>query len=551
MAEPIAQGAGKGEFFCNFSRIFTHKRILCLILLASFLIPLLSVSIYKSFTYDEAAALYNSYLELQGDHAFVDYFNGLQKTPGIIWLCVPITFLFGNSFDALLAVRVLSILVRVLTVVIVYYIGLKLFDNYEKKKKIALGAALFFGISSLVASVAAVLFTEPFTTLLMSLAFLTYISNNKYRYYISGILIGLAGLLRQSPIIFAGIFLFFIFAYEFRKIKEALLNATNFVIGLIIGFSPMIVYLFVTDSFEAFYRSVFVYQSYHNPVNAEVLVSAIGPKINAIVNGFRSDVYLVVILLLGLAIYLVQKRFNLVKVAKDTKNFAANNKYYFFMFAWLFVYAFSFVFTGALFVHYIYEIMVPICLIASKVLFDLATFVRSKFRPSGYKIIKCLFIIFIILSVTSGIVYPHRMVDNTDWYVYQEFKKYGTETVLTDIPSVMFLFGEKQGLYLWAEGEVAYEKSGLNKVFGERNLTDINAYIEKNQPDLLFVYEIRDTFNNPNYVKFNITDLPSKDDPRYLFYMQIKKIIYNTFSFEKEITPYENSYFIHKRLLEK
>ncbi|MFH1445564.1 MAG: glycosyltransferase family 39 protein [Nanoarchaeota archaeon] len=513
--------------------LLTQRRILYLILIASFLIPLLSISIYQSFTYDEAAAIYNSWLELNGKHAFVDYFNGLQKPPAIIWISVPITFLFGNTFTTLLAMRVLSVLINVLTTWLVYLIALKLFKNHDKKEKIALVAALFFGISSLVNSVAGVLFTEPFTTFLMSLAFLIYLSDHKHKFLFSGIMIGAAGMFRQSPIIFAALLFLFILAYDRKDLLD---KCSKYLAGLLIGFSPFLIYLFATNSFEAFFRSIITYQSYHNPVTPAVWMESALPKINAIINSFRWDTYLLLLLGIGLIFYMIKGRIGL----KNLKS--PSDKGYLFILLWLAVYSISFIFTGALFRHYLYEIMVPVVLITAKIFFDLGI---DKKRIVGY-----LFILLVIFSVFGGVVYPLRIVDNTDWYLYQEFEKYNPETIFTDNPSILFLFGKTTDFYIWKEGETAYEKSGLDKLLGDRGMADAIAYANEHEPDIVYVYEIRDTFDNENYTKFSVTGLPSHSEFRYLLYIEIRKIVHHTLSIDKGIVPYENAYYVHNRLLE-
>ena len=541
--------------------LFSHRNILCMILLASFLIPLLTLSIFKAFYYDEGY-LYYSYLETRGQHVFVDYSQMMQKPPGIIWILVPIIYFFGHGFEALLFARMFLILIVTLTVLIVYYIALKIFGN----KKIALLSAFFFGISPLISSIVGLIFTETPTVFFFSLAFLSYLSESKYKYYLSGILVGLSCLFRQTSIIFAAFFFLFILIYENKKDthsetnsfatfmskllsrgywKDKSIKLTKYLFGILIGVSPLLFYIIVTNSYEAFIRSVFIFNIYYTEILGEGSIIA---KIWGMVNSFRFDSWLLLLLVGGLIFY-VFIAFRNKNLKQNFKEFITKKKYQVFLVFWLLIFLLYYTQSFAFQRHYLYEIMVPICIISAKVLNDIMEYLKQK--KIQKMVIKYFFALLIIISLIASIMYPLRLITNNDYYIYQEFKKYNPDIILTDKSQFLFLFGKTCDYYMLEPMEIPYERSGLANIFGIREIRNISAYVEKYQPDIIYLPNRNDnraliSFNTSNYTEFYISDI-SPVEYREMLYLSIRKTIHSFLSKNETIIPAK--YYINNNLL--
>lgn len=461
-----------------------YKTLLIAILLLSVVIPAFSISRYKYFVYDESGFIYNASLELKGMHVYADYFNGIQKPPGVVWLVVPITYLFGNTFTTLMVSRLLIISIKTLTVLVVYLITLKLFN----KREVALLSALFFSMSSITNLVGGVLWAEPVAAFFISLAFLAFISENKYRYFLPGFFVSLAGIFRPTAIFFAILLSVFISLCESQKLRKLF----HYIAGGFLGFSPVLFYVFITGSFKGFIMSLVVYNKYYPTYSF-----SLAQKLLTFFLTFRYDF----ILLFLFAAHIVMHGAKIIAKVKGsgkyTDLFTDHGQVFMhaFMYSWVVVYLIPFALSRSFFDHYIYEILVPLCIISAVSFVEIFNrSVKGQKIENLFKYAACL---FLIAHFTLTMVLPLDILDDRDEFLFNEFKKLEPKDILTGASQFLFLFDMDTDYYFGDSMEIAYEEAGMHLHFGKRELRSIPDLLEKKEYDIVYVRGL--VINDSNY----------------------------------------------------
>ena len=116
-------------------------------------------------------------------------------------------------------------------------------------------SSLLFSTSSIGNSIAGVVFTEPVSVFFLSCAYLFSLIKFRQKYYLVGFAVGLSGLFRHTPILFAIIMGFKILLIEKRQRIRSL---TKYVLGGVIGFSPLLIYIIHQNVFGVFFKAIYL-----------------------------------------------------------------------------------------------------------------------------------------------------------------------------------------------------------------------------------------------------------------------------------------------------
>ncbi|MFH1445740.1 MAG: glycosyltransferase family 39 protein [Nanoarchaeota archaeon] len=432
---------------------------LIIILLASFIIPLLLISSSKTFDTDEAGFIYAGSLELKGIHTYANNIIVMQKPPAIIWVTIPFIAAFGNSFETLIAIRLFCLLIKTLTVLVTYLIAKKLFNN----EKIALLSALFLSVSHVANTTAATLMTETFTVFFLSLAFLFYLSEQKHKYIISGIMIGIAAMFRQTAVVFLIIMLLYILIKE-RNFKLDL----KLIMGSIIGALPLIIYIIATNTIQTFIHMTIIFNRYYK-YNVFSLSTLDGV--------FNYEYHMIFFLIAGLVYYVYSYIHKSKKPEKEI----------YFLIIWIIAYIFLWAVGGWFFQCYLYMILIPIYIIVSKVIYNITPNIWKIKRDY---IIMAIVLFVIVLSVTS-IEGLKRYENNIDYLIYSQIKQVNHTTMLTDSPAQLFLFNMTEQFYMY-NTENVYKEAGLDEMLGERGISNITQYAKIKEFDIIYLNQLID-----------------------------------------------------------
>ncbi len=162
---------------------------------------------------DEYAHIAVNLLEGNGYRVYTDTAQTFIRPPGYIFVLVVLFSIFGKN---LAAAQLLNIFFTLIAAVILYIISKKVIKN----SKAALFATILylFHPGTILSETRGG--TEVFFTLLLCVYILILyqaIETNEYKYYfLSGIIIGIASLVKSTPVLFP-LFLLFLLIYMKRK----------------------------------------------------------------------------------------------------------------------------------------------------------------------------------------------------------------------------------------------------------------------------------------------------------------------------------------------
>ncbi len=149
------------------------------------------------FERDEGAYSYYGQLVLEGKIPYIDFYD--QKFPGIFYFYALIVFIFGRT---VVGMHLGFILINVITVVIIFRLGEKLFDRWA-----GWICAAGFGILSLTPDLSGfTVQSEHAVALFASAALLTMVyaiqTENGRLWFLSGLLLGCAFMVKTSGVFF-------------------------------------------------------------------------------------------------------------------------------------------------------------------------------------------------------------------------------------------------------------------------------------------------------------------------------------------------------------
>ncbi|MBN2367808.1 glycosyltransferase family 39 protein, partial [Candidatus Woesearchaeota archaeon] len=221
--------------------------VLSVLILLSTIISLgiLFLNKAESVGADEGIYLYNGFLLTKGYRVYTDFYNGMQKLPGMIYVVSFFTRMHGNSWESILALRMLSIAVKAITIICIYYAG-KILINRNS----GLFAAAVFAFDTIINDVSTQVLTQPYSTLFIALAMIMLA---KSRNVFSGICISLAFIFRPSPIIVL-LPMVLVTLTEKNSLSDKLKNSFYIGLGFALGILPVLVFLWLNNSLVGLYK---------------------------------------------------------------------------------------------------------------------------------------------------------------------------------------------------------------------------------------------------------------------------------------------------------
>ncbi len=428
---------------------------------SSFLASYLALSRYCSFEYDEAVFIYNGFLENKGQRIFVDYFNVVQKPPGVVWLAYFFAYWLETPERVLVGVRLLCLVLKAVQALLGYQLAVRISGS----RSVGWITVLFFSCSGISNAVSALFRTEVFSSLLglcaVSLAFSAY----RYKGFAVGVFIGLACLFRQTGVLYLFPALVGMYSCVQRECVQSLLLNGKYlfelgialVLGVLVGSAPLWGYLLYQGAFEAFYHSVISFNYYH-PVHPLSLFERIWQVVKA---GFYEIPALFFCFgLFGFAWF--KKRGSTDCWIKIQKQLLPES---IFAIVWLGVFLGLFVFSRGLFKHYLYEILFPLHFLAAQAVVSAWGFFPDAKRCHWTKtVLAGLFLFSLVVST----FYPMDRLTRADCVISKELTRLGIKTLVSDQVQ-LFMMNRIDGIWYWgASQENAYIKSSLDKYFGHR-----------------------------------------------------------------------------------
>ncbi|MFA6461380.1 MAG: glycosyltransferase family 39 protein [Candidatus Woesearchaeota archaeon] len=475
------------------------KWIVLLICIVSFLLPGIVYSFNLGLGYDEGVMFYSSWLTLNGQKLYGDFFQVMQKTPGVVFTLAPFISTFNNDMNAVIAARAFSLIVKLITGLMIYGIATRIWN-----RKAGIWALVFFSLSSIGNAVSGLIWTETFSAFFITLA--VYISlrykDNLWKWIISGSCWAAAVLFKQSAVflllLFIGIYL--IEEYDNIKRKKTFISRKEwgysilstsglFLLGATLTFVPMIIYLYQHNLWVNFYKMVFDFNQYH-PASAS-LWRKIGRFLKIMLN--NPEVYLlgaiVAVKLVKYKCWRFQKGIKtessqdkLTEIIVDEKVKDKGIKVVVLWF--ILTLSFSLLIPKETFEHYFYESLPALSILLGIGAYFLIE-IKSLPRWSKGSILAGLVAISILLNIVNPIY--NWNTHSEDQQMVQTIKDYApNEEIFTDHPKYLFLTGKNQDFYFLASQEKAYNLAGLNQ-WEVREIQDPEEYIKNHNITLIII----------------------------------------------------------------
>ena len=123
------------------SRYFTW---LCLLLVAASVTIILAHSLKKEFDHDEFEAVHTTWKVLQGGKIYIDFFQ--HHHPFYYHLLAPVLVVYGENIVGIYAMRIVSFVMLILTLVVTWGLSIKIDNNKQKAllSVLLLSTALIF-----------------------------------------------------------------------------------------------------------------------------------------------------------------------------------------------------------------------------------------------------------------------------------------------------------------------------------------------------------------------------------------------------------------------
>lgn len=421
---------------------------------------------------DEGEFIYNSYLVSSGMKIY-DFFYSFQKTPGIILVGVPVVSVFGNGFMSLFVARIITLVTKIFTIIVVFLIGKKLKNEY-----VGLFAALFFGIDSIINAEGGLFTPDIYTTFFASLSIYFYLNKPVISKFLAGLFLGLAFLFRPNSLVVA----LAIFTFEILnagKFKAKFKNLFSAGLGFVSGILPLFLYLAYYGLLYKFFVSVWVY-NLHYPVGNYSFPEIVE---NIFYHGVFKNAAAWVFGFVGLALFIRHKeagRWVLIHF-------------------WAGFYLLSFFLWRSYTAGYLTDLIPPLVLIGGygayhvmikrSFLSDVCNLARAKLS-AAYRLVFVFFMLLVILALIVNFAIPFFDIDDLHSERISLLSAGFQEnvSVVTSDLGMLFLFGVSEPdtyFYPGKERQIGYKNSGLENVYGEMKIEDFAAYLENNNVKLL------------------------------------------------------------------
>lgn len=246
--------------------------VLLLIVAASTLWSLMRVGLFFAPARDEGHYVVLGWRCTLGERIYVDFYDGAQKPPLMYWMAGAAVKLVGRKAAVFPFLRVVTILVKTATLLLIFFIGRRLASGF-----VGLVGAALFGFHALVARVGNQVMTEPYSTLLALLGLWIFLKSqlpsvvsparSRWRRvgcFASGLLIAVGMLYRPTPI-FLGVVIGIAILAAKQSWRAKLSSFALFAGGGLLGLLPLIVYLVVNGAFYNFYLMMFRFMNAYPP----------------------------------------------------------------------------------------------------------------------------------------------------------------------------------------------------------------------------------------------------------------------------------------------
>jgi len=475
-------------------KLFEKDITIYLIFTAICLLVFVWQSLSHTVLYDEGHYFYSAWFETQNLQIFVDYFNVIQKTPGVVWLLSVCTAIFGNTWTAIYAARLISVLIKLLSTLVLFKL-LKPID-----RKFAIASSLLFAVDPLSNAGSAFIHTETFSNFFYLVASygLLQLPNSwqKWRWLLAGIALALAFSFRPTAVIFGLVITTFLLieawgAYQrgteksiFKTIQTIFAKSLQLLLGIAIGLLPLSIYLALNHGFEPFYQSVI---TFNNIFSSDTLKSGLINKLYDILWQLQNYPiiygFVIVFSSLGLVIP-AEKRFARVQL---------------FARIWFVLMGLVFLQGQSFFDHYFIELLVPAYILAGLAFLPLIKHFR--FQGLLTLLFSAILLQGLIMRSFAIPVYNYRngLLENT---TVQTMLNDPSKKIYTNLPILLYFQGVVNKNYSYGQGhEQAYASAGLAKYYGEREIDPLVS-IRTSNPDLVVLQRVKDYANYPELLYY-------------------------------------------------